>query len=60
MNATKLSFCAVETEYLGYVLTREGIKPQPTKVVAILTLNPPKNVKDLRRFLGVVQYYRDL
>ena len=28
VNAAKCSFCATETEYLGYVLTREGITPQ--------------------------------
>ena len=27
----KMLLCATETEYLGYVLTREGIKPQPKK-----------------------------
>ena len=47
-------------EYLGYVLTREGIKPQTKKVGAILALLPPTNVKGLRRFLGIVQYYRDI
>jgi hypothetical protein len=29
VNATKPSFCAHDIEYLGYILTREGIKPQP-------------------------------
>jgi hypothetical protein len=48
------------TEYIGYILTRGGIKPQPKKVQAILALNPPKSVKELRRFLGMVQYYRDM
>jgi hypothetical protein len=47
-------------EYLGYILTREGIKPQPKKVQAILALNPPNNVKELRHFLGMVQYFRDM
>jgi hypothetical protein len=56
----KSSFCAVETEYLGYVLSRDGIKPQPKKVQAILALTLPQNVKQLRRFLGMVQYYRDI
>ena len=28
VNARKLKFCATETEYLGYVLTTDGIKPQ--------------------------------
>ena len=60
VNARKSSFCAVETEYLGYVLSRDGIKPQPKKVQAILTLTPPQDVKQLRRFLGMVQYYRDI
>ena len=60
VNADKSKFCALETEYLGYILTRDGIKPQPNKVQAILALNPPTNVKELRRFLGMVQYYRDL
>ncbi len=60
VNAAKSSFCAHEIEYLGYLLTREGIKPQPKKVQEILTLNPPNNVKDLRHFLEMVQYYRDM
>ena len=60
VNARKLSFCAVETEYLGYVLSRDGIKPQPKKVQAILALTLPQNIKQLRRFLGMVQYYRDI
>jgi hypothetical protein len=60
INATKSVFCVQETEYLGYILTRGGIKPQPKKVQAILALNPPNNVKELQRFLGMVQYYRDM
>jgi hypothetical protein len=32
VNAVKSNFCAIETEYLGYTLSREGIKPQPQKV----------------------------
>jgi hypothetical protein len=47
VNAAKLFFCAQETEYLGYILTRGGIKPQQEKVQAILILNPPNNVKEL-------------
>jgi hypothetical protein len=53
-------FCAHEIEYLGYILTREGIKPQSKKVQVILVLDPPNIVKDLRHFLGMVQYYRDM
>jgi hypothetical protein len=47
VNAAKSLFCAHEIEYLGYILTREGIKPQPKKVQGILVLNLPNNVKEL-------------
>ncbi len=60
VNAAKLFFCMQETEYLGHILTRGGIKSQPKKVQAILELNLPYNVKELRRFFGMVQYYRDM
>jgi len=60
VNAAKSSFCAHDIEYLGYILTRGGIKPQPKKVQGIITLNPPNNVKELRHFLGMVQYYLDM
>jgi hypothetical protein len=60
VNAAKSLFCTHEIEYLGYILTREGIKPQPKKVQALLTLNLPNNVKELRHFLGMVQYHRDM
>jgi hypothetical protein len=55
VNACKSSFCATESEYLGYVYqtTKE-------KVQAILALMPPRNVKELDRFLGMVQHYRDI
>jgi hypothetical protein len=60
VNAAKSLFYAHKIEYLGYILTRGGIKPQPKKVQVILALNPPNNVKELRHFLRMVQYYRDM
>jgi hypothetical protein len=60
VNAEKSTFCSLEVEYLGYILTRDGIKPQSNKVQAILAIQPPTNVEELRGFLGLVQYYRDL
>ncbi len=59
-NAEKLTFCALEIEYLGYILTRDGIKTQTNKVQAILATQLPKGVEQLRHFLGMVQYYCDL
>jgi hypothetical protein len=48
VNAAKSFFCAQETEYLGYILTRGGFKPQPKKVQAILALNLPNSIKELQ------------
>jgi hypothetical protein len=56
VNVHTPSFCAIEMDYLGYILTRNGIKPKQKKVKAILTITPPKQVKDLRKFLGMIQY----
>ena len=58
VTARKSKFCTKETEYLGYVLTTMGIKTQPKKVQAILAQTPWTGVKDLCRFLGMVQYYQ--
>jgi hypothetical protein len=60
INANKLIFCTLEMEYLGYILTRDDIKPQLNKAQVILALALLRNVKELHRFLGMVQYYRDL
>jgi hypothetical protein len=60
VNATKSFFCTAEMEYLGYILTRVGVKPQTKKIQAILALNLPNNVKELRQFLGMIQYYQDM
>jgi hypothetical protein len=53
-NVAKSFFCTCEIKCIGYKQTRGGIKPQQQKVQAILALNPPNNVKELRHFLGMV------
>jgi hypothetical protein len=60
VNAAKSTFCALEIKYLGYLLTRDSIKPQSNKVQAILAIKPPTFVKQLKHFLGMVHYYHDL
>eukprot|EP00957_Ditylum_brightwellii_P072025 5474585-Ditylum_brightwellii.AAC.1 len=47
-------------KHLSYWIAREGVKPPEKEVQAILSLNPPKNVKQTRNLLGIVQYYRDI
>ena len=55
----QVKLCATATEYLDFILTRTGIKPQPKKVQAILAITLPRQVKELCRFLGMVRYYHD-
>jgi hypothetical protein len=54
VNAAKSTFWTLEIKYLGYVLTRDGIKPQSNKVQAILAIKLPTGVRQLRHFLGMV------
>ena len=56
----KCMFAQPELEYLGYIITKEGVKPNPKKVQAILDLQRPTNKTEVRQFVGMVQYYRDL
>ena len=60
VNAEKSFFCTGETEYLGYWITRDGIKPMPKKVHAMLKIAEPTTKKQLRGFIGLVNYYRDM
>ena len=45
-------------EYLGHVVDKQGIHPNPKKVDAILQAKTPKDQKELRAFLGLLTYYR--
>ena len=47
VNLSKSKFCAEEMEYLGYILTRTGIKPQPNKVQAVLTITQKTSQRPL-------------
>ena len=60
VNLRKSSFAVTEIDYLGYWITRHGIQPQPKKVEAIMRLTPPTPNRQLRRFLGMINYYRDM
>ena len=60
VNAKKSFFGRPELEYLGYWITRKGIQPVAKKVQAIQNLQPPKTKKQLRSFIGMVNYYRDM
>ena len=60
VNAEKCCFGLEEIDYLGYIITPEGIKPNPKKIKAIQALERPTTTTEVRRLIGMVQYYRDL
>ena len=60
INAVKSYFGRTNLEYLGYNISRDGIRPSQSKVEAILQIDRPKTRKQLRRFIGMVNYYRDM
>ena len=45
VNVEKSSFFSPEIEFLGYMLTKDGIKPVQKKVQAVLDLQPPTTLK---------------
>ena len=47
-NLQKSFFVQKEVEYLGYLLTKDGVKPQPKKVEAMNRLEAPKNTRQLK------------
>jgi hypothetical protein len=59
-NLRKCYFGESKIDYLGYEITRDGIQPQPKKVEEILKRSPRKIKRQLRHFLGMINYYRDM
>ena len=53
----KCTFFANEITYLGNIMSKDGIRPDPDKIKVILNLPAPTNVKELRSFLGSINYY---
>ena len=54
LNVEKCCFGVNSLKYLGYIVDVHGIHPDPAKVEAITKFPAPKDIKGIRRFLGMV------
>lgn len=54
----KTEFLCKETKVLGHIITTDGIKSNPDKIIAIQKYPIPKTKKDIQSFLGITGYYR--
>ena len=56
LNPKKLQLIKQEVPYIGHVLTPDGLKPDPSKVKAIVAMPTPSGKKALQRLLGMITY----
>ena len=54
LNKDKCVFSKTSVKFLGQVIDSDGIRPDPDKIKAILDVQEPHNVSDIRRFVGMV------
>ena len=56
LSSEKCEFRKQEITYVGHVLSSDGLKADPEKIRAVTQMKPPNNRKELRKFMGFIQY----
>ena len=56
VSLNKSDFLKKDTEFLGQIVTKNGIKPNPIKVQGLNQFTIPKTVKEIQAFLGLSGY----
>jgi len=56
---SKYAFGVQEVEYLGHIVSREGVKVNPNKIKAMMEWSIPKTLKNLKGFLELTSYYHN-
>ena len=59
-NIEKSFFGQTEMEYLGFWVTRDGAKPIIRKIEAMANMKPRTSPKEVRKFIGLINYYRNI
>ena len=55
---SKCTFCTDKVEYLGFVISKDGVSTDPAKIEAVKNWPTPKNIREARGFLGLAGWYR--
>lgn len=58
INPKKCKFFVSCIEYLGREISEEGVRPSPSKVSALINSPTPRNIKQVRQFMGLASYFR--
>ena len=58
LNLTKCKFIRQEIQYLGHIITSDGLKTNPKLIQAVQNFPLPTSVRNVRQFLGLCSYYR--
>ena len=58
LNPGKCVFRAAEVTFLGYRISHKGSQPLPDRVADLQACPPPQTIRHLRRFLGMLNFYR--
>ena len=58
LSPEKCKWFQKQTEFLGYLITEDGVKTHPDKIEKIRSFPTPNNTKTVRSFLGLASYYR--
>ena len=59
-NPLKCAWAVTSTDYLGFLLTTQGLKPMPSKIEAISRVVHPTSTKHVRPFVGLINYYNSM
>lgn len=58
VNKEKCEFVKNQLRYLGYIVDRYGLRPDPGKIESMVNYPTPRTAKEVRRFIGLISWYR--
>ena len=58
IKPSKCQFMRPQVTYLGHIVLAQGVSPDPSKLQAVADYPPPTDAKQLKKFLGLSNYYR--